>query len=50
MMMTLMNYLAPEIGQVFAYLDPTLTGTVTSPTALDWMNVIACIIKRLFFM
>ena len=49
-MMSLMNYLAPEIGQVFAYLDPTLTGTITSPTALDWFSIIGCIIKRLFFM
>ena len=50
MMMSLMNYFAPEIGQVFAYLDPSLTGTITSPTALDWMNVIACIIQRVFGM
>ena len=49
-MMSLMNYLAPEIGQVFAYLDPTLTGTITSPTALDLFSIIGCIIKRLFFM
>lgn len=48
MMMLLMNYLAPEIGRVFAYLDPSLKGTITSPTALDWMNVLACILKRIF--
>lgn len=48
-MMSLMNFLAPEIGQVFEYLDPTLTGTITSPTALDWISIIGCLIKRFFF-
>ena len=48
-MMSLMNFLAPEIGQVFEYLDPTLTGTITSPTALDWISIIGCLIKSFFF-
>lgn len=46
--MSLMNYFAPEIGSVFKYLDPTLTGDVTAGTALDWFNIVMCMIKRLF--
>ena len=50
MMMALTNYLSPEIGSVYKYMDPTLTGTVTAPMALEWLTVIECLIKRLFFM
>ena len=38
--MALMNYLAPEIGSVYKFLDPSLAGDVTSGPALDWFTII----------
>lgn len=46
--MALMNYLAPEIGSVYKFLDPSLAGDVTSGPALDWFTIIMCGIKRFF--
>lgn len=46
--MLLTNYLAPEIGNVFRYLDPTLTGSVTTPVCIEPFMIIMVLISRFF--